>query len=351
MNVHNSIVLLLLITTILVNSCREKPVIPLNITKSLSLSNEKRIINNGYGYSLTKDSLLIMIAYSDPDEKFIHLYDTSFHFKFSVGNKGKLFSEFNMPQFFNNNLITPQDSVIRIFDINLLQEKYFTLKNLIDNPYAEEEIKGKYLPAKLHFTDNLNILNDTIIIGKSTDMNYGVFFLYNSHTQDKKWIKFNHKFRYPDKKYEDHSYLNSICAHPQKKRIIVAYRYFDLIQLYDDGGELLKEISFSKIQKPLLSTITSCMAPEARFYHLSIYGTNEYCYILRADKTGAELQNGPKGFSGQLIVMDWEGNIKNIYHCPHLLYSICVDPADTYLYATVEDQDDPEYSFIRKYKL
>lgn len=344
-------IILLFIIIILLNSCKETPVTPLKITKSLSLLNEKRVTNNGYGYSLTKDSLLIMIAYGDPNEKFIHIYDTSFNFKFSAGNKGKLFSEFNMPQFFNNNLINPQDSIIRIFDINLLQEKYFTIKNLIQNPYTEEKIRGRYLPTKLYFTDNLNTLNDSIIIGKSIDINDGVFFLYNYHTQEKKWIKFNHKFRYPDKKYEDYSYLNSICVHPQRKKIILAYRYFDLIQLYDDRGELLKEICFSKIQKPLLSTITSCMAPEARFYNLSICGTNKYCYILRADKTGVELQNRPKNLSGQLIVIDWEGNIKKIYYCPHFLYSICVDPTDTYLYATVEDDDDIEYSFIRKYKL
>lgn len=344
------IILFLFVTIILSNSCKEEPINQLKITKSLSLSNEKKVINNGYGYSLTKDSLLIMIAYGDPNEKYIHVYDTSLNFKFSIGNKGKLFSEFNMPQFFNTNLIVPQDSVIRIFDINLLQEKYFVLKNLIQNPNAEEEIKGQYLTTKLYFTDNLNILNDSTIIGKSIDINHGVFFIYSKYTQSKKWIKFNHKFRYPDKKYEDYSYLNSICVHPQKKKIVLAYRYFDLIQLYDAEGKLLKEICFTKIQKPLLSTISSCMAPEAPLYNLSIYGTNEYCYILRANKTAVELQNEPKELSGQLIVIDWEGNIKNIYHCPNLLYSICVDAANTYLYATV-DNEDLEYSYIRKYIL
>ena len=95
-------------------------------------------------------------------------------------------------------------------------------------------------------------------------------------------------------KYEDQSYLNSICVHPQKKKIIVAYRYFDLIQLYDDEGKLLQECCFSKIQKPLLSTVASGMAPEASFYNLSTCGTNKYCYILRANKTGIQLQNQPQ---------------------------------------------------------
>lgn len=255
------------------------------------------ITNNSFDYSITKDSLLIMITYGDADEKFIHVYDTAFNFKFSVSDKGKLFSEFNMPQFFNTNFI------------------------------------------------------DSTFVGKSIDMNYGSFFIYNSTSKEKKWIKFNHKFRYPDKKYEDQSYLNSICVHPQKKKIIVAYRYFDLIQLYDDEGKLLQECCFSKIQKPLLSTVASGMAPEASFYNLSICGTNKYCYILRANKTGIQLQNQPQKLSGQLIVMDWSGNIKNIYPCPELLYSICVDANDTYLFATIDNYNDLEYSFIRKYKL
>ena len=345
------IIISLLVIVFSLHSCKEIPITPLNITKSLTLIGEKQVTNNSFGYSITKDSLLIMIAYGDADEKFIHVYDTAFNFKFSVGNKGKLFSEFNMPQFFNTNFIDCHDSIIHIFDINLLQEKDFNLTKFIQNPQPEKEIKGRYLPTKLYFTDNLNILNDSTFVGRSIDMNYGSFFIYNSRSKEKKWIKFNHKFRYPDKKYEDQSYLNSICVHPQKKKIIVAYRYFDLIQLYDDEGKLLQEHCFSKIQKPLLSTVASGMAPEASFYNLSICGTNKYCYILRANKTGIQLQNQPQKLSGQLIVMDWSGNIKNIYPCPELLYSICVDANDTYLFATIDNYNDLEYSFIRKYKL
>ena len=115
------------------HSCKEIPITPLNITKSLTLIGEKQVTNNSFGYSITKDSLLIMIAYGDADEKFIHVYDTAFNFKFSVGDKGKLFSEFNMPQFFNTNFI------------------------------------------------------DSTFVGKSIDMNYGSFFIYNS-TRKKKII-------------------------------------------------------------------------------------------------------------------------------------------------------------------
>ena len=130
------------------HSCKEIPITPLNITKSLTLIGEKQVTNNSFGYSITKDSLLIMIAYGDADEKFIHVYDTAFNFKFSVGDKGKLFSEFNMPQFFNTNFIDCHDSIIHMFDINLLQEKYFNLTKFIQNPQPEKEIKGRYLPTK-----------------------------------------------------------------------------------------------------------------------------------------------------------------------------------------------------------
>ena len=169
------------------HSCKEIPITPLNITKSLTLIGEKQVTNNSFGYSITKDSLLIMITYGDADEKFIHVYDTAFNFKFSVSDKGKLFSEFNMPQFFNTNFIDCHDSIIHIFDINLLQEKYFNLKKFIQNPQPEKEIKGRYLPTKLYFTDNLNMLNDSTFVGKSIDMNYGSFFIYNS-TRKKKII-------------------------------------------------------------------------------------------------------------------------------------------------------------------
>ena len=93
------IIISLLVIVFSLHSCKEIPITPLNITKSLTLIGEKQVTNNSFGYSITKDSLLIMIAYGDADEKFIHVYDTAFNFKFSVGNKGKLFSEFNMPNF------------------------------------------------------------------------------------------------------------------------------------------------------------------------------------------------------------------------------------------------------------
>ena len=343
-------IIFLLISIFILNSCKDVPVIPLNITKTLSLVKQKKVIDKGYGYSALKDSLLILIAYSDPEEKFIHIYDTSFNFKLSIGNKGKLFSEFNMPELYNN-INPPNDSFIHLFDINLLQEKKFIPQNFLTNSNTEEEIKGKYLPTKLYFTNNLNLLNDSLIVGQSIEMNKGIYFLYNKNSKEMNWVKFNHKFKYPDKKYEDYSYLNSICAHPIQKKIMVAYRYFDLIQLYDDKGKLLKELCFSKIQKPLLSSMSSCMAPEASFYNLSICGTNEYCYILRANKTGIELQHGEKGLLGQLIVVDWQGNIKNIYQCPALLYSVVIDSNNTYIYATVKDYNDLEYCYIQKYKL
>ena len=116
------IIISLLVIVFSLHSCKEIPITPLNITKSLTLIGEKQVTNNSFGYSITKDSLLIMIAYGDADEKFILVYDTAFNFKFSVGNKGKLFSEFNMPQFFNTNFIDCHDSIIHMFDINLLQE-------------------------------------------------------------------------------------------------------------------------------------------------------------------------------------------------------------------------------------
>ena len=87
------IIISLLVIVFSLHSCKEIPITPLNITKSLTLIGEKQVTNNSFGYSITKDSLLIMIAYGDADEKFIHVYDTAFNFKFSVGNKGKLFSE------------------------------------------------------------------------------------------------------------------------------------------------------------------------------------------------------------------------------------------------------------------
>lgn len=341
-----------LFSTFILTSCQQTlPTTSLNINQPLSLIKEEKIINYGYGYSVIKDSLLTFLAFSDPSEKFIHIYDTSLHLKLSTGNKGKLFSEFNMPEFYTNNLIKSNDSLIYLYDMNLLHEKYFNPHILVSSQYPDEEIEGQYLPTDLYFTTNLNRLDDSIVIGQSTEENKGIYFTYNKKDKSKKWTKFKYHFRYPNKRYKDYSFLNSICVNPALKRIVVAFRYFDLIQIYNTQGELQNEICFSKLKKPLLSTIASCISPEASFYFLSISATAQYCYILRANKTGIELQKEEQNLSGELIVIDWEGNIKNIYSVSSLLYAITIDATDTYLYAITKDYKDPEYAYIQKYKL
>lgn len=160
------------------------PITPLNITKSLTLIGEKQVTNNSFGYSITKDSLLIMIAYGDADENsFMSM--TQLSILNSVWATRVNFFRIQYAPIFNTNFIDCHDSIIHIFDINLLQEKYFNLTKFIQNPQPEKEIKGRYLPTKLYFTDNLNILNDSTFVGRSIDMNYGSFFIYNSRSKEK----------------------------------------------------------------------------------------------------------------------------------------------------------------------
>ena len=95
------------------HSCKEIPITPLNITKSLTLIGEKQVTNNSFGYSITKDSLLIMITYGDADEKFIHVYDTAFNFKFRVN-------------FFQNS-ICPNFSILTLSTATIPLFTYLTL--------------------------------------------------------------------------------------------------------------------------------------------------------------------------------------------------------------------------------
>ena len=54
------IIISLLVIVFSLHSCKEIPITPLNITKSLTLIGEKQVTNNSFGYSITKDSLLLM---------------------------------------------------------------------------------------------------------------------------------------------------------------------------------------------------------------------------------------------------------------------------------------------------
>ena len=101
--------------------------------------------------------------------------------KFSVMEKKADYSTNSICLFFTETVkLHEEDSLIQIYDLNLLHEKYLNWQ-LVNTAY--DFINGRYLPSKLYFSENLNQIDSNTIIGNTIEVNDGIFFIYNYEIQ------------------------------------------------------------------------------------------------------------------------------------------------------------------------
>jgi lipoprotein len=325
-------------------ACEEEEITSLEVTRNIQTFCKAQIQAKCFSNGIYRDSILFFIAECSPEEKYIYMYNDSLQPTCSFGEKGRLFSEFNMPFFYRNSQLHKQDSIIQIYDINLLQEKYMNL-NLINRKL--DFIDGRYFPPQLYFSENLNQIDNNTLVGNSIETQNGIFFIYKYDSDSITWIKYNTGFNFKNPQIQYDVHKNIICANPSKRVLYAGYRFLDLIQLYDVDGKLLKKIQFSKLKKPLLEKRYTGVSYDNPIYTIDMYATSRYCYLLRANMTMEQL-NDDKDHPCQIIVMDWEGNIKDVLQIPFFIMPIVIDENNTTLFSIISNHKDPENAYLVK---
>ena len=140
------------------------------------------------------------------------------------------------------------------------------------------------------------------------------------------------------------------CANSQKKVLYVGYRFLDLIQLYDINGTLLKNIQFSKLKKPYQSKQYTGISYDNPIYIIDMYATPEYCYLLRVNMPIEQL-NDNQDHPCQILIMDWEGNLKNVLQIPFFITPLVVNEDNTKLFSIYPNTSDPEYAYLVEFDI
>lgn len=328
-------------------SCKKEEITLLNITKSIQPIRKIPINENCFSNGIYRDSTLYFIAECSAENQYIYIYNDLLQEIFHFGEKGRLFNEFNMPFFYRNCKLSKKDSLIKMYDLNLLHEKYLNRQN-INSPY--NFVDGNYLPSKLYFSENLNQIDSNIIVGNTIDANNGIFFIYNYSNDSINWVDYNTDLYFNDDEIKFEAHKNIVCSNPQKKVTYVGYRFLDLIQLYDSNGKLIKNLQFSKLKKPILARQFNGISYDNPIYVIDMYATPQYCYLLRVNMTIEQL-NDNQDYPCHIIILDWDGNIKDVLQIPFYMMPIVVNENDTKLFSIYPNHDNPECAYLVEFNL
>ena len=326
---------------------RKETITPLNISRDIQLSRKIQIQEKCFSNGIYRDSVLFFIAECSPEDRYIYMFNDSLQEIFRYGEKGRLFNEFNMPFFYRNCKLHEKDSLIQIYDLNLFHEKYLN-EQLVNTAY--DFINGRYLPSKLYFSENLNQIDNNTIIGNTIEINDGIFFIYNYDTDSIHWVNYNTGLYFKNPEIRLAAHKNITCANSQKKVLYVGYRFLDLIQLYDTNGTLLKNIQFSTLKKPFQSKQHTGISYDNPIYIIDMYATPEYCYLLRANMSIEQL-NATQDHPCQILIMDWEGNLKNVLQIPFFITPLVVNEDNTKLFSIYPNTSDQEYAYLVEFDI
>ncbi|MCE8626948.1 hypothetical protein K0F10_17180 [Bacteroides fragilis] len=287
------------------------------------------------------DSLLyVIMAKSDT---IIYIYDkNSGILKTKLGQVGYGPEDIISPEFLRNNYELKNESRdLSFYDLN--SRKIFEIDNYYHiSPYLD--FVDEIYPSR-----SISISNN-FWVGQRMAKNYPTMFqIYNSITGKLVQVDYYPKVKDMDKLFDkNYMYGLNIVSNTEKNRILAGMFFFDLIQIYDFNGKLIKEVSMTQgyDQEKALANLFN---RNDYIGYPAIYSTNEFCY-LRRDFIDGETRNVKKS---QFVKMDWNGNIKAVYAIEEkLLGGFCVDNNILYCISQEINQGtEDEYYKILSFEL
>ncbi len=128
----------------------------------------------------------------------------------------------------------------------------------------------------------------------------------------------------------------SMAIKPDESRLVVAFTFYDRLDIYDKSGELIKSVrhpdyyeeynSFNVIDMSLKSKVKNI-----NYYYQSVGVSDDFIFALCYNKRRYELYNEASS-KVQIRVFDWSGDTVCLLNCPNDLVSICVDEKNRKLY-------------------
>jgi len=330
--------------SVILISCSTKEITPLVLSEELLVNNKVSVRNGCFNTALIYDSLLILIA--ECDSNYFHIYNkNTLNFIWKFGKKGRGPVDFNFPFPYTNTNLNEEKYIF--YDLNIPKESFINFNKVVTGHSLSDCISTKVIDVNLFSCNELNFIENNRVIGQDLDKSEGLFFIYDTKLKKKEWINYIPKFKIKSK-YRNSVYTGSLCS--DGETIVFSPRHFDLVLFFNSQGNLFKEYNFSKIKKPILSKQFSGVDYNSLLYTHSIYGTKEYCYILRINKSITDLSDN-RNYPTQILKFDWNGNLINANIIKSLPSSFCVDESSSTLYCIFIEDQTSEFVQIAKLSL
>lgn len=253
---------------------------------------------------------LILNCTNRSGDEFTYLLDNKGYLENKFLLKGKAGNEILSiisPYFINGNMY--------FYDITKRCFNWFPVDSIIKNNSYNLNIKKTYLSDSLFFS-RIAWQNDSIIFGVGCSTISNKIIQYNIKT--KKIIQRfgDFSFNYSESELEtlQDAATSYIKIKPDKSRLLLAYRYTDILEIYDINGSQ----RCSKYGPEQLPLIYQKKSRNGRFYmektkdtrkaFVDCYVTDNYIYLLYSGNTRGS-KNKIDWICGQSILkLDWDGN-------------------------------------------
>jgi hypothetical protein len=333
-------------------SCKEKEnfiteQIQLSEPKQLEIIKTTRIPAKCYSQIIMLDTLIMMTTACDYHcfsiyNKFTHEFITSFL------DHGQKEFDFDFPSLYLS--IDYDSQKILCYDINSLKNAEINVDSILHgvNPYTQ--IKYSKKDKELFATVNLSYISENKIIGfEVVHVNRGMFFIYDTHTKEKKWIDYSPKFEYEDKQILYEVYYNLTVANQDKQTIAVAFRYIDMVCFYDFNGILKKRVCFSDLRQPETMKNVPIIAHDEKLFFISTFATSKYYYAMKYNMSPIDISKN-KAINPVIIKFDWDGNFICNYTFDRGINAFCIDENRMRIYI-VASTENPEYEELIELKM
>jgi hypothetical protein len=144
-------------------------------------------------------------------------------------------------------------------------------------------------------------------------------------------------------------FSSNMDVRPDKKKVVLAGRYLDCIEIYDSDGSLTKllkgpeeNFNFQYNRDRSYARGAVVKSPESQRAYICVRCTNDRIYALYSGKKRMDESN--YSTSNLIYTFDWEGNLLKKYVLDCLIGSFDVDTSTQTIYA-IQDLDSYIVSF------
>jgi len=266
---------------------------------------------------------------------FFHLLDLSAeNYRIDFGNRGQGPEEFNEPLL----LRSTNDSVFMTFDINTCEIKSFKTNikdctlQLLNIKNIDKSLRGSY---------EMFLLQNKDLIGIKTDMGKGLFFKYNSSSdEDLVWaINKRYKKLFNNLTMNQAVFSDAIWVHELKQKVAVAMKYYNHLHFYTMDGALIKTLSIGKKITPVIDKKHQIVKDESKYCFIDIYGTKDYIYALWLGKSFQQLEQHAEKIQSGLFVFNWDGDLIKTFELDRTINRLAIDEQEQKLYGSERGEE------------